>query len=179
MTSERSGSIRKFPIPEIAEPATSTITRSATVREPTRSALNLANCATVHFSSEDPCHPIEHLTDARSGRGASRWASARWNATEQIIFEFDAPQQISGIDFEVEETQLERTQEVIAEHSCDGGKTYLQTFVQAYTFSPGGATYQRESFKVELRGVTLLRFTIVPNKGGSGKATVTSVRLFA
>src|SRR6185437_11797606 len=171
MTSERSGSIRKFPIPEIADTATSTTTGSATGREPTRTLLDLANCATVRFSSEDPCHPIEHLIDASSGRGASRWASARWDATEQIILEFDAPQRISVIDFEVEETQLERTQEVIAEHSSDGGQTYRQTFVQEYTFSPDGATYQRESLKVELCGVTLLRLTIVPNKGGSGKAT--------
>jgi hypothetical protein len=178
MTSEQSSGIRKRLIPEIADSNTNGVTASAVAREPARAALNLATCATIHYSSEDSRYPIEHLIDESSGIGASRWASARWDATEQIILEFDEPQHISRIVFEVEEAQLERTQEIVAEYSADRGETYRQTFVQEYTFSPGGSTYQRESLNVELCGVTLLRLTIVPNKGGSGKATITSLRLF-
>jgi hypothetical protein len=44
---------------------------------------------------------------------------------------------------------------------------------------PGGATYQREEQRVNLRQVTHLRLTIVPNKSGSGTATLTALRLFA
>jgi hypothetical protein len=51
--------------------------------------------------------------------------------------------------------------------------------VQEYNFSPGGATYQREEQRFNLRQVTHLRLTIVPNKSGSGTATLTALRLFA
>ena len=80
---------------------------------------------------------------------------------------------------EVEETTRERTQEVRVEASEDGGQSYRQILVQEYNFSPGGATYQREEQRFNLRQVTHLRLTIVPNKIGSGTATLTALRLFA
>ena len=55
---------------------------------------------------------------------------------------------------------------------------YRQILVQEYTFSPGGATYQREDQGFNLHGVTHLRLTIVPNKNGPGTATLTALRLF-
>jgi hypothetical protein len=73
----------------------------------------------------------------------------------------------------------ERTQEVRVEVSEDGGRTYRQILVQEYTFSPGGATYQREEQRLNLHQASHLRLTIVPNKNGSGTATLTSLRLFA
>jgi hypothetical protein len=66
-----------------------------------------------------------------------------------------------------------------AETSEDGGQSYRQILVQEYNFSPGGATYQREEQRFNLRQVTHLRLTIVPNKSGSGTATLTALRLFA
>ena len=56
---------------------------------------------------------------------------------------------------EVEETTRERTQEVRVEASEDGGQSYRQILVQEYNFSPGGATYQREEQRFNLRQVTL------------------------
>ena len=85
----------------------------------------------------------------------------------------------SGLVYEVEETTRERTQEVRVEASEDGGQSYRQILVQEYNFSPGGATYQREEQRFNLRRVTHLRLTIVPNKSGSGTATLTALRLFA
>src|SRR5437764_13960485 len=73
----------------------------------------------------------------------------------------------------------QRTQEVRVEVSEDGGRSYRQILVQEYNFSPGGATYQREDQRVNLRQVTHLRLTIVPNKSGSGTATLTTLRLLA
>jgi hypothetical protein len=172
MNSEQVRLIRKRPM--------TALTAGAATPEPgQRVALDLAARATIYYSSEDPEHPIEHMLDGTTGRGASRWTSARPDATEQIVFEFDEPQDISVIAFEVEETERERTQEVRAEYSCDGGRTYRHAFVQEYTFSPNGATYQCESLSVELRGVTRLRFTVVPNKGGAGKARITSLRVYS
>jgi hypothetical protein len=105
--------------------------------------------------------------------------SARPDTTEHIVIEIDRPQTISGLVYEVEETTRKRTQEVRVEASEDGGQSYRQILVQEYNFSPGGATYQREEHRFNLRQVTHLRLTIVPNKSGSGTATLTALSLFA
>src|SRR5215471_11177137 len=124
-------------------------------------------------------HPVEHLLDGNSGPGATRWISARPDTIEQILVEFDRPQAISRLVYEVEEEERERTQEVRVEVSEDGGRTYRQILVQEYNFSPGGATYQREEQRLNLSQVSRLRLTIVPNKNGSGTATLTTFRLYA
>ena len=141
--------------------------------------VDMASRAAIAYSSEDPAHPVEHLLDGRSGPGATRWMSARPDVIEQIVVEFDEPQTISRLVYEVEEATRERTQEVRVDVSEDGGRTYRQLLVQEYTFSPRGATYQREEQRLNLHQVSHLRLTIVPNKNGSGTATLTSLRLFA
>jgi F5/8 type C domain len=171
MTPQNNGRLRKRPI---------TGTTGAASREPSHlTELDLSKCATVHFSSEDPAHPVENMLDGRAGSGATRWASARPDQREEIIFEFDEPQHISHVAFEAEEQHSERTQEVRVEFSSDGGASFRQAFIQEYNFSPGGSTYQCENLSVDLRGVTHLRIIIVPNKGGSGAASLTSFRLFS
>jgi F5/8 type C domain len=141
--------------------------------------VDIVSCATIAYSSENPAHPVEHLLDGRSGPGATRWISARSDVTEQIVVEFDQPQTISRLVYEVEEAVRERIQEVRVEVSEDGGRTYRQILVQEYTFSPRGATYQCEEQRLNLHQVSHLRLTIVPNKSGSGAATLTALRLFA
>ena len=145
----------------------------------TADLIDIASCATIAYSSEKPGHPVEHLLDGRSGPGGTRWISARSDVIEQIIVEFDQPQTISRLAYEVEEAVRERTQEVRVEVSEDGGRTYRQILVQEYTFSPGGATYQREEQRLNLLQTSHLRLTIVPNKNGSGTTTLTALRLFA
>jgi len=141
--------------------------------------IDIASLAAFAYSSEDPHHPLEHLIDGRCGPGGTRWASARPNTTEHIVLEFEPAQRISGLVYEVEECCEERTQEVRVEVSTDHGRTYRQVLAQDYTFSPRGATFQHEELQLDLPGVTHLRLTIVPNKGGEGVATLTSLRLFA
>jgi hypothetical protein len=141
--------------------------------------IDIADNATIAYSSEDPAHPVEHLLDIRSGPGATRWMSARPDTIEHIVVEFDQPRTISRLVYEVEEAARERTQEIRVEVSEDEGRTYRQILVQEYTFSPRGATYQHEDQRFDLHGVTHLRLTIVPNKNGSGTATLTALRLFA
>ena len=141
--------------------------------------IDITASATIAYSSEDRAHPVEYLLDGHSGPGATRWISARPDTIERIVIEFDQPQAISRLVYEVEETMRERTQEVRVEVSEDGGQSYRQILVQEYNFSPGGATYQREEQRFNLRQVTHLRLTIVPNKSGSGTATLTALRLFA
>ena len=95
------------------------------------------------------------------------------------IVEFDEPQPISRLVYEVEEVVRERTQEVRVEVCENGRRTYRQILVQEYNFSPGGGTYQREELRFSRLQASCLRLTIVPNKNGSGTATLTTLRLFA
>jgi hypothetical protein len=141
--------------------------------------IDIVSRATLTYSSEDRDHPLEHLIDGHYGPGGTRWASARPNASERIVLEFDHPQRISCLVYEVEECWLERTQEVRVEVSSDHGRTYRQVLAQEYTFSPQGATFQHEELRLDLPAITHLSLTIVPNKSGSGVATLTSLRLFA
>lgn len=141
--------------------------------------IDLVACATILYSSEDPRHPIEHLLDGRSGRGATRWSSSRQNTIEEIVIEFDRPEHVLRFIFDAEEVEVERTQQVTMEYSTDGGKTYRTGFVQEYTFSPRGSTYQREDLSFDFPKVTHVRLTVVPNKGGMGTASLTSLRLFS
>ncbi len=141
--------------------------------------LELTRLATIAYSSEDPAHPVEHLVDERVGPGGSRWAAAQPDTVENIVVEFDRPQSVTRMVYEVEETAQERTQEVHVEVSSDGGQTYRRVLVQEYTFSPRGATFQREDVRLEAHDITHLRLTIVPNKQGSGVATLTSLKLYS
>ena len=141
--------------------------------------IDVASCAIVAYSSENPAHPVEHLFDGRSGPGATRWIGARPDTVEYIVVEFDQPQPISRLVYEAEETERARTQEVRVEGSEDGGRTYRQILVQEYAFSPNGATYQRQEQRFNCIQATHLRLAIVPNKNGSGTATLTAVRLFS
>lgn len=141
--------------------------------------IDIANSATLVYSSEDPAYPVEHLIDGHCGRGSTCWRSARPNETERIVLEFDRPERISCLVYEVEECLQERTQEVRVEVSTDHGRTHRQVLVQEYVFSPHGATFQHEELRLDLPAVTHLSLTIMPNKGGSGVASLTSLRLFA
>jgi F5/8 type C domain len=98
--------------------------------------IDIAGCATIAYSSEDPAHPVEHMLDGRNGPGATRWVSARPDTVEHIVVEFDRPQAISRLLYEVEETLRERTQEVRLDVLEDGGQSYRQILVQEYNFSP-------------------------------------------
>jgi F5/8 type C domain-containing protein len=140
--------------------------------------IDIARQATLTYSSEDPDHPLEYLIDGHCGRGATRWAGARPNETERIVLEFDQAQRISRLVYEVEEGRQERTQEVRVEVSSDHSRTYRQVLAQDYTFSPQGATFQHEDLRLDLSTITHVSLTIVPDKGGPGVATLTSLRLF-
>src|SRR5260370_33463616 len=78
--------------------------------------VDIASQATLVYSSEDPEHPLEHLIDGQCGRGATRWAGARPDATEPILLGFDHLQRISGPVYQGEEgwqppTQWRRLEE--------------------------------------------------------------------
>ena len=141
--------------------------------------IDIARHAALAYSSEDPNHPLEHLFDGHFGPGATRWASARPNATEYIVLEFDHVQRVSRLLYEVEERLEQRTQEVRVQVWTDHDRTYHQVLVQDYNFSPQGATFEHEDVPLDLPAISHMRLIIVPNKAGSGVATLTSLRLFS
>ena len=141
--------------------------------------IDIASQAVLAYTSDDPDHPIDNLIDGHYGRDSTFWAGAKPNTRERIIVEFDHPQSVSWMIYEVEDCACARTQEVSVEVSSDGGRTYRQTLVQEYTFSPAGATFQREAQRLNLPPISHLRLTIVPDKHGSGPAKLNSLRLFA
>lgn len=142
-------------------------------------ALDIAGCAVLSFSSEDPSHPVENILNEQTGPGGSYWSSDRPDHTEELVIEFDTPQTLSRLIYEVEECHTERTQEVRIDVSQDRGLTYRGLLRQDYTFSPAGATFQREDLRLTATAITHLCLTIVPNKGGHGKATLTTLRLYS
>lgn len=143
-----------------------------------RGRVDVASLASFRFSSEDPNHPLDHLIDGCCGRGGTRWAGAQADTTECIELEFDPAQEISRLIYEVEESRVERTQQVRVEISTDRGRIYRQVLAQDFNFSPHGATFQREEIGLDAGPVTHVKLTIVPSKGGSGVATLTSLQLF-
>ena len=88
-----------------------------------------------------------------------------------------APDSVALV-YEVEESQAERTQEVRIELSEDSALTYRTVLNQQYIFSPRGATFQREDIRLQGSTVTHLRLTVIPNKDGTGKATLVSLMLY-
>lgn len=141
--------------------------------------IDIASRAVLAYTSDDPDHPIEHLIDGHYGRDSTFWAGAKPNTMERIVVEFDQPQSVSWMIYEVEDHACARTQEVTVEVSSDRGRTYRQMLVQEYTFSPDGATFQREVQRLNLPPISHLRLTIIPDKHGSGPAKLNSLRLFA
>jgi hypothetical protein len=141
-------------------------------------ALDLAQSASFEYTSEDPEHCVENILDDHGGPGGTYWSGARIDSIERLVIVFDAPQTLSRLVYEVEELHSERTQEVRIEVSEDSGLAYRTLLNQEYTFSPRGATFQRENVRLQASRVTHVRLTINPNKSGSGKATLVSLRLY-
>jgi hypothetical protein len=164
-------SLRKLLIPD---PATDDVGESRIASE-----LDLRACARVHFSSESPDHPVDHLFDGSVGEGASRWVGGRRDRPETILLVFDEPTDIARCAFEAEEREVARTQKVIAECILQGSDVYRQCFIQEFNFAPDGATYQRELIDLNLRAVRRLRFTILADKSGRGCPSLTALRVFS
>ena len=95
-----------------------------------------------------------------------------------MILAFDTPQTIRHVGLEVEERHVSRTQELHLSVSNDGGETYRECRRQEFNFSPDGATFEREEWAMSEPGVTHVRVTIKPDKGGKNcRATLTSLAL--
>jgi hypothetical protein len=143
-----------------------------------RNEIDVRACAEVRFSSEHSQHPVDHLFDGSSGKGASRWVAGRRDRPATIVLVFDEPADLAQCAFEAEECELARTQQVTAEYLVASGDTYRQCFIQEFNFSPEGATYQREHIELNLRSVRRFRLTVLADKSGLGVPSLTALRLY-
>jgi hypothetical protein len=138
---------------------------------------DISALATVLVTSEDADHPIEHAFDSEEGPGASRWIAGA-PGEQTVIVAFDTPQAIRTVRLEVQEHDTSRTQEVDLSVSEDGGQTYRHVLRQEYNFSPPATTTEREQWTFRTDGVTHLRLTIKPDKGGRPcRATLTTLAI--
>ncbi len=147
------------------------------IPDATTGEIDIAAVATVQVTSESPEHPIDHVFDDYRGPSGTRWIAGE--AGEQtVILAFDSPQTINQILLEVEEPEVDRTQDLQLSLSCDGGRTYRELLRQEFNFSPPGTTFEREMWTVSAQEVTHLRLVIKPDKGDKPcLATLTSLVL--
>jgi hypothetical protein len=142
-------------------------------------AIHIPDLATIFVTSEAEDHPVEHLFDGRNGPGGTRWVAAM-PGDQTLTLAFDSPQAIRKILLEVEETMVNRTQELTLAVSSDGGSSYQELLRQEYTFSPPSTTFEREEWRIPGPDTTHIRLWIRPDKGSKPcYATVTSLQLLA
>jgi hypothetical protein len=128
-------------------------------------ALDVASLAQVVVTTEDPAHPIENAFDGQHGPGATEWVAAG-SGRQSVTVQFDAPRDIRAVTLEVEEATTTRTQEIELSVSTDAGASYEVVVRQEYTFSPPGTSFERETWAVPRQGVSHVRVTVRPDKGG-------------
>jgi hypothetical protein len=140
--------------------------------------IPIRDSATVMVTSEMSEHPIDHIFDGQHGPKSTKWVAGE-AGDQSVILAFDAPRNLRTVILEVEETDVERTQELTLSISHDRGRTYREIFRQEYNFSPAGTTFEREEWCLPAEGVTNLWVWLRPDKGKTTdcRATITSLTL--
>lgn len=141
----------------------SSVTAGAAIPDPANTIDIIRNAEVIATSESESC-PLDNIVDGSTGPGSSQWEAGSTGA-QTLIFKFDVPQNITGIDYEIEEREVARTQEVCFDVSIDSGAHFREILRQEYNFSPNGSTYQREELKLDIPQVTELKMTIKPDKG--------------
>ncbi|HJT22908.1 MAG TPA: hypothetical protein VJ746_20735 [Nitrospira sp.] len=138
--------------------------------------ISIPDATLVMVTSEMSDHPIDHVFDGHHGPGSTKWIADE-TGDQSVILAFDTPQNLRHVTLEVEETNVERTQELTLSISHDGGKTYREVLRQEYHFSPPGTTFEREEWRVPAEGATHLWVWLRPDKGKTKdcRATMTSL----
>lgn len=121
--------------------------------------LDIEKLATIEITSEDSQFPIE---SALLLSNASGWRASELGE-QSIRLIFDTPQKIQQIWLNFEECEVERTHEYVLRCSSDGGQSFQDIVRQQWNFSPRGATREAQNYQVDLRAVTILELSIIPN----------------
>ena len=121
----------------------------------------------------------------RNTRWKRRWSQEkrgagvpRFPGAQTIRLIFDKPQRLTRISLAFEETETERTQELVLRWSGDGGRSFREIVRQQWNFSPPNAISEVEKYQVGLSDVTVLELVIVPDiSRGSARASLKSLRV--
>ena len=134
--------------------------------------LPLEQVAEVEISSEDSSHPIE----AAITEGGSGWrAAGPGEQTIRLVFPQAKP--VRRVRVAIEEHERARTQEFVLRVSTPGG-LWREIARQQFNFSPGGATRQEETYRVDLPALAALELRIVPDiSGGEARASLRELRV--
>jgi hypothetical protein len=140
--------------------------------------LPLVALAEVQASSEAEGHPILLAFDEGMGPGGTYWKAGD-PGEQRITVTFREPCTLAQITMEVEEREIARTQEVQLAVSTDGGQTFRELVRQEFNFSPDGATWEQETWRVPQDPVTHVKLVIKPDKGRADRcARLTSLGLW-
>jgi hypothetical protein len=135
--------------------------------------LDLSSVATVEVTSETKDHPVESALLPSDTRG---WRAAG-PGTQIIRLLFDRPLRVKRISLVFEESENSRTQEFVLRWSSDLGHSFREIVRQQWNFSPPATVREVEEYSVDLLDVTVIELEIVPDKSGSGQASLSSLRL--
>src|SRR5215510_12470454 len=140
---------------------------------PDQNWLDMEQLAQVEVTSEDSEHPIEAALVPGEESG---WRAAQ-PGEQTIRLVFDQPQRLTRMWLLFIEPEMVRTQEFVMRWSSDGGRTFREILRQQWNFGPPDSIREAEDYRVELSGVTVLELTIIPDKGGGGRASLAQWRL--
>src|ERR1035438_7667033 len=123
--------------------------------------LDLDQKAVVEVTSEERDSPVESALVSGNMQG---WRAAESGA-QTIRLIFDESQRFTRIALVFEETETERTQEFTLRWSGDHGGSFQEIVRQQWNFSPPNSVREVEEFQVDLSGVAVFGFVIVPRRG--------------
>jgi hypothetical protein len=136
--------------------------------------LDLKELADVDVTSEDPAAPIE---GAFAGDASAGWVAGA-PGVQTVRLRFHRPLALRRIRVVFEETGRQRTQEFVLRYRADQATSDADVVRQQFTFSPGGASVERETYAVNLDDVVALELSIVPDiGGGSARAKLKELRV--
>jgi hypothetical protein len=136
--------------------------------------LDLDRAALVEVTSEEKDYGIDSALVLGETQG---WRAAS-PGTQTIRLIFDEAQSLKRIALVFEETETERTQELVLRWSPDGGRSFREIVRQQWNFSPANTTREVENYRVDLSDVTVLELVIVPDiSRGSARASLKRLRL--
>lgn len=136
--------------------------------------LALEETAEVEITSEDPEFPIEGALIPGHDRG---WR-AKAPGKQTIRLRFGLPRAIRRVRVMIEEHEIARTQQFTIRASAVPGGPWHELVRQQFTFSPQGATVEREDFQFDLPQAAGLEIEIQPNiSGGDAHASLRELRI--
>ncbi|WKN43302.1 hypothetical protein [Tunicatimonas pelagia] len=136
--------------------------------------LDLTQQAQVELTSEDPAYPIEGALDLEKKAG---WRASQ-AGSQCIRIIFDEPRNVRRIMLLFEEKQQPRTQEFVLRWSSDSGHTYQEIVRQQYNFSLPQTTRELENYYVNLKEVTTIELSIIPDTNQQNvRASLTHFRI--